>query len=179
MNIFKIPVTYLLDEQIMQIIDKQLWQTICDVAGCAREGDEFADRNDVSKESLLTFIEQEFPDTDVSLENGVLDVGFYDYYDYDLDPIFKYCMENNIPVDVFITPDSSESRYCEFYRPGQDRRMVDINDYYHPVYPIHIIQNMINNAEETKTDTDIMLEISEKLEFVSPNSSLNTLKNWV
>lgn len=176
---FVIPIRYVLDINTMQIADIELWKAICRDMRCGSEGVTFGERNVITPENLLEFTEEEFPEGDCSLDDGLMEVYIYDYYDYDFHSIMTYCKENEIPIDTVVIPDSSECRYYEFFRPGfTSTSIIDANDYDEPVIPINRIMEIMNSAEESKTDTDIMLEISKKLDTLSPNSAINNIKNW-
>lgn len=178
---FVIPIQYLLSVAETRIIDKGLWEAICIDLDCRTEGTQFGSRNDITLEALLVFMNQEFPEGEQSLDNGLMEVEIWDCYDYDIRYILKYCKDNEIPIDAIIDPDSStECRFYKFYRPGNEFwTIVDANDSNEAVISINRIQEIMNTAEESKTDTEIMLEISKQLDVINPHSSLNDIGNWV
>lgn len=175
------PIKYILDENSTRIIDKDLWKAICFDLNCVSEGNDFVERNDIASDTLLDFMHERFPDGEHDLEHGILEIRVWDYYDYSFYSTMNYCVENNIPLDTIETPDcSDECKYCKFYRPGfNGTKVVDMNDDNEPVVSIPLIQEIMNAADETKTDTDIMFDINKRLEEMSPYSELNRLSNWI
>lgn len=177
---FAIPLKYLVNENTTQFIDRDLWITICNCLSCKEEGISFIDEDTLTIDTLMEFIEDTFPENEYWLDDGIMRVQIWDYYDYSFDRILDYCIQNHIPINIVQIPESStECRYYRYYRPGFEKvKIIDANDFNEAVVPINLIMGYINDAEEDKTDTNIMIDISNKLEELNPNSELNNLKNW-
>lgn len=172
---FYLPIKYLYNEH--RIVDAGLMDAICKEFNTS--WDHFPEYIQ-NEEEFINLFERACPEGSQHVSDGILNVDIYDYYDFYFYNIPNYCIDHNIPINMIEEPEyANEQTTLAFIRPNEEKNEVAVDECHRPLTPIEKIMSMINEADEEKSDTEIMIEISDYLERINPHSNLNSLANWV
>lgn len=172
---FSIPLKYLYEEN--RIANKDLIDAICiDLNTNWNSLPEYIEDED----EFLTLLNQICPVSEQTIEDGILSVEIYEYENNRFLKIPEYCVANGIPINLIEEPEfANEQMLFIFIRPNRITKMVPFDETGEVLIPLSEIMEIINNADEKATDTEIMIAIGNYLEENNPYSAINSIMNWV